>query len=71
MAWIMPKKAKASSRKGSSVGSYMTGSGKASAEVQYIRDMIEKPNTILIKAPKKKRSKVFKWVTGAKNVEDN
>jgi hypothetical protein len=53
MAWIM--------------GSHMTGSSNRIAQVEYIRDMIDhNTKSIPIPAPKKKRSKLYKWLTGAK-----
>lgn len=76
MAWIMPKRAKAASKKGGSMGSRHSGitdSGRISEElgVRYIRDMYDGrvKNVEIIPAPKKKRSKISKWVTGAKDAK--
>lgn len=62
----MPKRAKAASKKGGSMASY-TG-------VHAVREMIEKSErernvSKPIPATKKKRSKISKWVTGAKDAK--
>jgi hypothetical protein len=71
----MPKRAKAASKKGNNMGSYMTDSGRIFGQLNKDLDDLTRriagENTILIKAPKKKRSKISRWVTGAKNVEND
>lgn len=57
------------------MGSYMTDSGRIFGQLNKDLDdlviRIGESNTVLIKAPKKKRSRISRWVTGAKNVEND
>lgn len=57
------------------MASYQTDSGRIFGQLNKDLDnlitKIGENNTVIIKAPKKKRSKLYRWITGAKNVENN